>query len=83
MKAWIQTVEEADWAGELAEIRPMVLDAETQQVDNIMAVHSLDAGSMRAHLGLYVQAMRSTNSLPKIEREMIALVVSKANDCHY
>jgi len=48
-----------------------------------MAVHSLDAGSMKAHLALYQQAMRGTKSLRKVEREMIALVVSKTNGCHY
>ena len=55
----------------------------TDKVDNIMAVHSLDPGSLKAHLALYKQAMRGTESLPKVDREMIALVVSKTNGCHY
>ena len=38
---------------------------------------------MNAHNVLYKQAMKGTASLRKVEREMIALVVSKVNDCHY
>ena len=80
---WIQTVDEDDWDDQLAELRRKVTDPATGNVDNIMAVHSLDAGSMKAHLVLYQQAMRGTASLPKVDREMIALIVSKTNGCHY
>ena len=81
--AWIDTVDEDDWDADLNSLRPAVTDPQTGQVDNIMAIHSLDAGSLKAHLALYTQAMRGTSSLPKTEREMIALVVSSANACHY
>lgn len=80
---WIETINEDQWDGQLAELRPRVTDPTTDKVDNIMAVHSLDPGSMKAHLTLYQQAMRGTKSLPKVDREMIALVVSKTNGCHY
>ena len=81
--AWIETIDDSKWTGELAKMRTRVVDSETGSVDNILAVHSLDAGSLKAHLGLYLQAMKGTESLPKVEREMIAVVVSKANGCHY
>ena len=81
--AWIEQVDGDQWAGELAVLRPQVADPQTGEVDNIMRIHSLDSGSMRAHLAMYVQAMRGTTSLPKSEREMIAIVVSKANECEY
>jgi alkylhydroperoxidase family enzyme len=81
--AWIEQVDGDQWAGELAVLRPQVADPQTREVDNIMRIHSLDSGSMRAHLAMYVQAMRGTTSLPKSEREMIAIVVSKANECEY
>jgi len=80
---WIETINEDQWDDQLSELRQMVTDPDTGVVDNIMAVHSLDAGSMKAHLALYQQAMRGTKSLRKVEREMIALVVSKTNGCHY
>ena len=81
--AWIQTIDDSNWQGELHELRPKVSDPRTGRVDNIMSVHALDPGSMRAHLALYMQAMRGTDSLPNVEREMIALAVSKVNGCHY
>ena len=81
--AWIETIDEAQWQQELGALRRQVIDPATGSVDNIMAIHSLDPASMKAHLGLYQQAMRPTASLPKVDREMIALVVSKANGCHY
>ena len=80
---WIETINEDQWESPLAELRRQVADPTTDKVDNIMAVHSLDPGSMKAHLALYKQAMRGTESLPKVDREMIALVVSKTNGCHY
>ena len=80
---WIETINEDQWDGLLAELRSRVVDPATGKVDNIMAVHSLDPGSMKEQLALYQQAMRGTQSLPKVEREMIALVVSKTNGCHY
>ena len=81
--AWIETVDDREWEGELAELHPQVVDREYGRVDHIMAIHSLDPGSLRAHLALYTQAMKGTASLRKVDREMIALVVSVVNECHY
>lgn len=81
--SYIETIDDREWDGELAELRPGVVDPAHDRVDNIMAIHSLDPGSMRAHLGLYRQAMHSTKTLRKVDREMIALVVSQINECHY
>lgn len=80
---WIETIDDSQWQGELAALQQRVADPKTGHIDNIMAVHSLDPGSMKAHLGLYQQAMRGTATLPKVDREMIALIVSQANECHY
>ena len=46
-------------------------------------MHSLNPRSMAAHQGLYESAMAGTATLRKVERELIALVVSLENDCHY
>ncbi len=81
--AWIEVRDDREWEGELAELRPEVVDPKYDRVDNIMAIHSLDPASLRAHLALYRQAMRGTATLPAVDREMIALVVSKVNHCHY
>ena len=81
--AWIETLDDREWEGELADLHPKVVDPTFGRVDNIMAIHSLDPGSLRSHLDLYTQAMRSTATLRKVDREMIALVVSAINECHY
>jgi len=81
--AWIDIPDDREWEGELAEYRPRVVDRQHDRVDNILAVHGLDVGSLQAHQTLYAQAMKGTKTLRKVDREMIALVVSIANDCHY
>ena len=80
---WIQTVPDDQWTEALAEIHPRVVDKSSGRVDNIMAIHSLNPVGMAAHDSLYRSAMAGTGTLRKVERELIALVVSLENDCHY
>ena len=80
---WIDTPHEDEWGPELDALRPQVTDPVHERVDWIMRIHALDAGSMEAHNTLYRQAMKGTPTLRKVEREMIALVVSQLNECHY
>ena len=44
---------------------------------------ALNPAGLAAHLQLYRAVMRGSRSLRKVERELIALVVSRVNDCHY
>jgi alkylhydroperoxidase family enzyme len=81
--AWISTVSDGDADDELAALFDQVRDRDTGRVDNIMAIHSLNPAGLAAHDGLYRSAMAGTATLRKVEREMIALVVSQVNDCHY
>jgi len=81
--AWIETLREDGWTGELADRYNTVVDPEHDRVDNIMQIHSLSPRSMQAHQGLYMSAMAGTKSLRKVERELVALVVSLANRCDY
>jgi alkylhydroperoxidase family enzyme len=80
---WIEAPHEDVWEGDLAELRDEVNDPTYDRVDWIMRIHALDAGSMTAHNVLYRQAMKGSPTLRKVEREMIAMVVSQVNDCHY
>ena len=52
-------------------------------VDNIMKIHSLNINTMKGHFELYHSAMIGTKNLSYIQREMIAVVVSNVNQCHY
>jgi alkylhydroperoxidase family enzyme len=80
---WIDAPHEDEWEDELVRLKDRVIDPKWNRVDWIMRIHGLDAGSLEAHDILYRQAMKSTRTLRKVEREMIAVVVSGINECHY
>ncbi len=85
--AWIHVVPELEAEGELKavydELYAPYPDEPRGQLDNILQIHSLDPPGLRAHLALYRSAMEGTQTLPRVEREMIAVVVSVLNQCHY
>lgn len=54
-----------------------------RQIDNIIRIHSLNPRSMRDHMELYAHLMRGPSPLTRVQREMIAIVVSAQNDCFY
>jgi alkylhydroperoxidase family enzyme len=80
---WIHSIDEGEATGELAELYRANLDPESGRLDWILKVHGLHAEGLSAHVALYRAVMKPTRSLPKAEREMIALVVSTINECHY
>ena len=51
--------------------------------DNILRIHGVHSQIMRRHHELYRALMFGRSPLSRIQREMIAVVVSAANDCHY
>jgi len=81
--AWIRTIREDEWDGELASLYSEIVDGTHGRVDNIMQIHSLNPAGMAAHNTLYRSAMAGTGGLRKVERELIALVVSSINECDY
>lgn len=80
--AWIDVIPEDDATGRLARIYASLLEP-WGGVDNILKIHSLNPPSLAAHARLYETLMRGESDLTRIEREMIAVVVSAANRCHY
>lgn len=81
--AWIEVIDEQDAEGELADLYDRVVDPGFGRVDHIMSIHSLHPKGLETHWELYREVMTGTPSLRKVDREMIALIVSAANDCHY
>jgi alkylhydroperoxidase family enzyme len=81
--AWIETIDEAHAMGELADLYAQCLDPGSNKVDHVLRVHSLHPAGLAAHLAVYQASMQSTKGLRKADREMVAIVVSKANGCHY
>ena len=58
--AWIETVPDDGWTGDLAPLHEAVVDREHGRVDHIMAIHSLNPRGLAAHHALYTSAMRFT-----------------------
>jgi len=81
--AWIRTIQEGEAAGKLRDLYDASRDPATGKVDNILAIHGLHPEGLSAHLALYQAVMRGTASLSKLERELLAFVVSLENGCHY
>ena len=81
--AYIPMIAESEAQGELRELYDAVRDPSSGQVDNIMRIHSLSPPGLRGHLELYSAVMAGTPTLRKVDRELIAVVVSKLNDCNY
>ena len=79
---YIETVDPASAEGELAELYRRVANPDGT-VDEVMRVHSLSPGSLRAHFELYVQAMHRASPLSRVERELVGSVVSRENGCAY
>ena len=81
--AWIKTVPEDEAEGTLAELYAANTDPAHGVVDNILKVHSLHPESLLDHAQMYGTIMRSRSGLTRPEREMIAVVISAINGCHY
>ena len=83
LMARIEMTPDHSWDGELGELHARVVDPTHRRVDNLLAVHSLNPRSMATHQGLCESAMAGTATLRNVERELIALVVSLTNHCHW
>jgi alkylhydroperoxidase family enzyme len=51
--------------------------------DNIIQIHGVHSQTLRHHYELYRELMYGRGPLTRVQREMIAVVVSATNDCHY
>ena len=80
---WIETIPEEKAAGKVKEAYQLCGDPKSGKVDHIMKVHSLNPQSMRDHNNLYRTLMYGKSPLTRPQREMIGVVVSSLNNCHY
>ncbi len=79
---WIRVIPPAEASGELAEQYSRMKDA-AGNVANILTVQSLNPAALRAHYDFYRTCMFGPSQLSRAQREMVAVVVSVANRCHY
>jgi len=52
-------------------------------IPNVLSAYSFDQEKLRAFMALYNDLMLADSGLSKLEREMIAVVVSAVNSCFY
>jgi len=53
------------------------------KVFNILRIQSLNAETLNASMHMYLASMHGASGLSRAERELLATVVSRANDCFY
>ena len=80
--AWIDTINERDADGSLKD-QYAKLKNSRGGVDNILKIHSLNPESLDAHVQLYKTIMYGKSPIRRVNREMIAVLVSSINQCHY
>ena len=80
--AWINLIAEDEAQGELKGWYEKLREP-WGGVDNILRVHSIDTPTLKGHYELYRSAMKGSRELTHKQREMIAVVVSTINQCHY
>ncbi|MYN14659.1 peroxidase-related enzyme [Pusillimonas sp. TS35] len=52
-------------------------------VPNVLSAYSLKQNKLRNFMAMYNELMLAPSGLSKLEREMVAVVVSSANHCYY
>ena len=80
--AWIKMIGENEAEGSLKVFYDKHATPEGL-VDNILKIHSVNPPSLDGHYDFYRTLMYGKSELSRIQREMIAVVVSLANKCHY
>ena len=80
--AFVRQIETADADGLLQRVYKAAIER-AGGVANIIRVMSLDATVCQSSMMLYASIMKRDNSLVPADREMLATVVSNANDCYY
>ena len=75
-------VPDDQWDGELELLHGRVVDRDLGRVDHIMAVHSINPEDWPPTTACTGRQWRGP-TLRKVERELIAYVVSLENNCHY
>ena len=80
--AYIATVSFEDATGALRREYDQAARREGK-VWNILRIMSPNPAVLQASMALYLQTMHAPSPLSRAQREMLAVVVSKVNDCHY
>ena len=80
--AWIRTIEPEAATGALRREYDKAVER-AGRVFNIVGIMGLNPEHLRRSMDLYLSLMHGPSGLSRARREMLAVVVSVANDCHY
>lgn len=80
--AWIQTVDPDDASGPLKGLYSRAFDR-AGRLWNILRLQSLNPEVLQASTAFYLALMYGASPLSRGRREMLAVVVSRTNGCHY
>jgi alkylhydroperoxidase family enzyme len=80
--SWIRTVKEGEAEGPLRRLYDAAV-ARAGKVYGIVRLMSSSPPILEASIGLYRALMHGPSALTRRQREMLAVVTSRANDCHY
>ncbi len=80
--AYIDVVEYDESEGKLREIYDDLIISRGKLAD-VHTIQSLNPESIVNHMDLYMTVMFGKSPLRRVQREMIAVVVSKSNECDY
>ena len=79
---WIRTITPDEATGRLKKSYDAALDR-AGRVFGIVRTMSLAPPVLDASMGLYQRIMYAKEGLTRVQRELLATVVSRVNDCHY
>ena len=80
--AWIKTISDNEATGLLAKIYHAT-EVRAGRVFNIVRGMSLNTAVLQSSLGIYQAIMFRDSPLSRAQRELLAVVVSRSNNCHY
>lgn len=80
--AHLRLIEEGEATGALKREYQAAVDR-AGKVFNIVKAMSLNPETLHASMDLYRAVMFGESELARAERELLAVVVSRTNDCHY
>ncbi len=79
---WIRTISDDDAEGRLKATYDAAM-ARAGRVYNIVRIMGLAPGTLDASLAMYREAMFKRSPLSRALRELLAVVVSRSNECFY
>ena len=80
--SWIRVIEKNEASGQLKHVYDE-MGKKRGKLSNIMKIHSLNPVAMQTHMDLYLSIMFGSSKLSREDRELIAVIVSAANQCEY